>query len=608
MGRKSRFTYDLLNQVTQITDALGGLTQFGYDAIGNLLSVTDARSNVTAYVYSNMDRVTSRTDPLTRAETYGYDNNGNRTSSVDRKSQATTSTYDGLDRRTLITYADSSTTSYTYDAGNRITQIVDSIGGTIAFTYDGLDRLLTETTSLGTVTYTYDAAGRRVTMSVPGQNQITYGYDNADQLTSITQNTSVVSFTYDSAGRRMSHTLPNGIVTEYGYDAASRLTGLTYKLGGTTLGNLSYTYNAAEQRIAAGGTWARSGQPTAVLSATYNAANHQVTFGMQTPTYDLNGNLTSDGTNTYTWNARNRLAAINGPTPATFLYDGLGRRKQKTINGATTDFVYDGLNPVQEQTVGATANLLTGLGIDERFVRSDSTEVRHVLTDAVGSTLALADGTGTVQVIYTYEAFGAMGVTGSSSNRYTFTGREDDGTGLYYYRARYYSRNAGRFITEDPSGFHDREYNLFAYAANNPVSFNDPLGLWKNPKRVYDEADDAAQRSEIKDPAQNDAYKHCLASCVMTAENYEPAARFFGWANEVWGDAIGQQSGDRKMDDHNNARGRKFGMTAKCSGVCDKACRAGLFNGTLSTTGYHSGNTTPLHRVLRDIGRGGFIW
>jgi RHS repeat-associated protein len=478
LARKTQYTYDPLNRMTQMTDALGGLTQFGYDANGNLRSVTDARSNTTSFDFNNMDRKTSRTDPLLRSESYVYDNNGNLTTFTDRKSQVTTTTYDALDRRTLVTYQDNSTTSYTYDAGNRVTQIVDSIGGTITFAYDGLDRLLTETTSLGTVTYTYDAAGRRATMSVPGQTLIGYAYDNADRLTSITQGASLVSFAYDDAGRRTSHTLPNGIVTEYAYDAASRLTGLTYKLGGNTLGTLTYDYDNAGERVAVGGTWARTLQPAAVASATYNAANHQLTFGLQTLTYDLNGNLTSDGSNTYTWNARNQLAAITGPTPATFVYDGTGRRRQKTISGTSTDFVYDGPNSVQEQTTGLTANLLVGLDVDERFVRTTSAETRYLLTDALRSTITLADEPGTVQTTYAYEPFGSETATGSSStNSYTYTGRESDGTGLYYYRARYYSPGLNRFLSEDPLVKISRKSNAYLYVSNSPITFADPSGL-----------------------------------------------------------------------------------------------------------------------------------
>jgi RHS repeat-associated protein len=63
------------------------------------------------------------------------------------------------------------------------------------------------------------------------------------------------------------------------------------------------------------------------------------------------------------------------------------------------------------------------------------------------------------------------------ANPFQFTGRENDGlAGLYYYRARYYDSDLRRFISEDPIGTRGGP-NLYAYAANNPVSFSDPLGL-----------------------------------------------------------------------------------------------------------------------------------
>ena len=150
--------------------------------------------------------------------------------------------------------------------------------------------------------------------------------------------------------RRTTLTLPNAVSTQYGYAAASQLTALTYKLGATTLGDLQYVYDAGGNRIQVGGSWARTSLPQAVTSATFNANNEQLTFGAQNLTYDLNGNLTSDGTNTYTWDARNRLSAITGPVSAGFVYDAAGRRSRKTINGTSTDFLYDARNPVQEQS------------------------------------------------------------------------------------------------------------------------------------------------------------------------------------------------------------------------------------------------------------------
>src|SRR2546422_5515770 len=370
------------------------------------------------------------------------------------------------------------TTASTWDAGNRLTQTVNSIAGTITRTYDGFDRLASETIPQGSVSYTYDAGGRRTSLTVAGQPTVVYAYDNANRLTSITQGSSLVTFGYDNADRRTSLTLPNGVTTTYAYDGASRLTGLTYALGATTLGTLTYGYDTTGNRALVGGSWARTGLPQPLTAATYNAANQQLTFSGLTLTYDLNGNVTSDGASSYTWNARDQLAAITGPVPASFVYDATGRRRGKTISGTTTNFLYDGINPIQEQVGASMRNLLTGLGVDEYLMRDDGGGARSFLTGALGSTLALADTTGALQAEYTYEPFGATTVTGSpGANALTYTGREDDGTGLKYYRARYYHPQLARFIQEDPIGF-GGGINFYAYATNNPIRYVDPLGLF----------------------------------------------------------------------------------------------------------------------------------
>ena len=146
-----------------------------------------------------------------------------------------------------------------------------------------------------------------------------------------------------------------------------------------------------------------------MTTASYNANNQQTTFGTNSLTYDLNGNLKTvtdaSGTATYTWNVRNQLTGISAPGfAASFQYDALGRRIGKTVQGVTTNFLYDGLNPVQEKNGNTvTANLLTGLGIDEFFTRTDGAGAKSLLHDGLGSTMALDDGTGTLQPQYTYE-------------------------------------------------------------------------------------------------------------------------------------------------------------------------------------------------------------
>lgn len=118
---------------------------------------------------------------------------------------------------------------------------------------------------------------------------------------------------------------------------------------------------------------------------------------------------------------------------------------------------------------------LRSLNIDEPFVRqSSSNEFYH--TDALGSTLALSNTAGAVATSYNYEAFGKTTVTGVSLNTVQYTGRENDGTGLYYYRARYYSPKLQRFLSEDPLQFNGGDINLFAYVLNSPVNLADPFG------------------------------------------------------------------------------------------------------------------------------------
>jgi RHS repeat-associated protein len=67
--------------------------------------------------------------------------------------------------------------------------------------------------------------------------------------------------------------------------------------------------------------------------------------------------------------------------------------------------------------------------------------------------------------------------TGTLPNAYTYTGRELDASGLYYYRARYYLPSAGRFLTPDPIGLAGG-LNAYAYVSSNPVNYTDPFGLF----------------------------------------------------------------------------------------------------------------------------------
>ena len=72
--------------------------------------------------------------------------------------------------------------------------------------------------------------------------------------------------------------------------------------------------------------------------------------------------------------------------------------------------------------------------------------------------------------------YGNVSTSGGATNPYQYTGRENDGTGVYYYRARYYSAAMGRLISEDPMGFGGRQDNFYAYGYENPLIYTDRNG------------------------------------------------------------------------------------------------------------------------------------
>lgn len=480
LGQSTVYQYDQLNELVSVTDPMGNQTSFAYDPNGNLLSTADANQHVTSYTYDAINRLSTRTDPLSHSESYQYDQDSNLIQFTDRRGIVTTYSYDALNRRIQARFGGSETISYAYDAAGRRVQAADSITGTVARSYDALNRLVEETSPQGSVGYSYDAAGRRTGLTVSGQAPVSYAYDNGNRLVQILQGASNVSFSYDAAGRRTSLTLPNAVTMTYSYDTASQLTGITFG----SLGNLTYTYDLAGRRTMVGGSFARTGMPSAMTSATYNQDNQLTQFGSLNLTYDSNGNLTSDGANNYTWSTRNQLISINGAVSANFQYDAFGRRVSKTIGG-TTEYLYDGTDPVQELSgATVTANLLTGLRVDERFQRTDATGGADFLGDALGGTVAMTNASGAIFATYTYEPFGNTAVTGASSNPFQFAGRENDSADLYYFRARYYKPTVGRFISEDPLGSRGPAANLYAYVGDNPIALTDPTGLCPNKSKL----------------------------------------------------------------------------------------------------------------------------
>ncbi|MCE3234203.1 MAG: RhsA [Vampirovibrio sp.] len=150
----------------------------------------------------------------------------------------------------------------------------------------------------------------------------------------------------------------------------------------------------------------------------------------------------------------------------------LGRHTSFSKGMANQTFLYRG----QSMLSNGNAQFLDGAGIDEHLQLKVGTLNADYLTDHLGSTSHLvnsANGQGKARLDYSsYGALEADDRNPLTANPYTYTGREDDGTGLLYYRARYYDPELEVFISQDPLGDAQR------YVGGNPMSFVDPLGLY----------------------------------------------------------------------------------------------------------------------------------
>lgn len=482
MGRQSSTAYDRLDRKVTQTDPSNGVTQFAYDTVGNLLSLTDAKGNRTAFTYDSMSRTKTRTTPAGRNDTRNYDFNGNLIGFTDRRGQTSSFGYDALNRLIAEVYQDSNV-ARVYDSNGRLARVDDSPGGVFTFSYDLTGRLLSNSGSTGTVRYTRDGLGRVVQRQVVGQSAVAYSYDPVGNLLSSAMPQASVSTTYDARNEPTLMTRSNGVNSAYGYDAVGRVLSIVHSKGSTALNSQSYGYDAAGNRNRQSTDIAQPLITQAAVSQV-DVENHLLQRGSTTYTYDANGNRLTEtgpsGITSYSWDSRNRLASLTEPGGklTTFQYDSGLNLMSRTTNGLMTAYVLDDLTNValQSDTSGLQFSILSGRSIDQHYAVSQSNGTMVFgLPDEINSNVAAASESGVVTGQSFYEPFGQTAAS-TLSYPFLYTGRVSMPAGLLYYRARLYDPNAGRFISEDPSGL-GVGTNSYEYAGNNPVGLTDPSGL-----------------------------------------------------------------------------------------------------------------------------------
>jgi RHS repeat-associated protein len=388
-----------------------------------------------------------------------------------------------------------------------------------------------------------------------------YAYDNAGELTSASGKElngvtprwqEQFGYGYDAAGNLNNRT-NNTLVQNFGVNTLNELTIITNAgrltvSGTTTSPATEVTVNTSNAVMYADTTFASTNQPWVSGNNTYTAIAHDVygrsnTNGITVPlqttngfSYDLNGNLLSDGTRNFKYDDENQLISVwvANNWSNNFVYDGKMRRRIEqdySKNGSIwvetneVHFIYDGNLVIQERDANNLPRVtytrgsdLSGTlqgagGIGGLLSRSDNTQMvvgnssahTYYHADANGNVTMLVNNLQLVEAKYLYDPFGnTLSLSGplANANIYRFSSKEwNVNSGMYYYLYRFYDPGLQRWPNRDPfldEGFEADHWgivfekthfsyiqpsqlledpNLYDFVINDPIDDYDNSGL-----------------------------------------------------------------------------------------------------------------------------------
>jgi RHS repeat-associated protein len=499
-GNYTEYEYDPLNRLIKETYADGGVKEFTYDGVGNLIIRKDQNGAITTYDYDDLHRLTERDYPGLNDDTFTYDKGG-RMLTANNSYSGITYTYDGVNRVTQNTQ-DGLAVGYTYDIPNNRRITTYPGGKVVKEEMDKRDRLDTIKDAIDQIIAdnAYDLGDRITGRAFINTTDTTWNYNQNNWVTQLGHMRGVTTlvdleYDHDKEGNRLyakkNHDTSNS--EKYTYDALYRL--IDFKRGVLVGDDIPAPSKQCTWTLDCVGNWLRGPvtcPQTGGCAISPNQVNEYTNICGTSQTHDGNGNLTDDGTNTYEYDYENRLTKVTRKSDSVVLgeyrYDALSRRVEKEISGTITTFVYDGSRVIEERQGGpVVAEYVFGSGIDEVLTMDRGGSTYYYHANSLGSIVALTDSAGNIVEHYRYDAYGkpeiyvgpgadatwftaddVIAANSGAGNSYLFTGRRlDEETGLYYYRARFYSPERGRFLQRDPLGYVDG-MNLYEYTKSRP--------------------------------------------------------------------------------------------------------------------------------------------